>query len=191
MKFIFILTISLLGFSAHSEEITCRRPMYNQSEWSFPNCARKLSTGEWEYKKELLGKLNFGKNNLAPVCIDNDNGCYWVNRDGKMAQVLGIEGSADDFSQGLARHKKNGKIGFIDESLKIVITPKYDFAFPFEGNQTAAVCTGCKDASGPNDDHGKLVGGSWYLINKSGKVLKSCGSIEGPTALPPVNCTKN
>ena len=35
------------------------------------------------------------------------------------------------FQDGLARHVENGKMGFHDEALKVVIPARYDFAFPF------------------------------------------------------------
>jgi len=178
MKSLFLILLVVFSFSAHAEEFECHRPMYNQPEWFFKNCAKKLSSGEWKYKKELLGKLNFGKNNLAPVCIEKNVGCFWVNRQGKMVQSLESELSADDFSEGLARHVKNGKIGFMNESLEVVIPPKYDHAGAFEKDQTAIVCIGCKEEKPQKEENHwtRIVGGQWYVIDKKGKVLKECGS---------------
>lgn len=42
-----------------------------------------------------------------------------------------------DFSEGLAVVEKNGKMGYIDKTGKIVIEPKYDAAYPFIDGRAA------------------------------------------------------
>jgi hypothetical protein len=39
---------------------------------------------------------------------------------------------ADDFKEGLARVKLNGKWGFIDKTGKEIVPPKYDYAWDFQ-----------------------------------------------------------
>jgi hypothetical protein len=72
---------------------------------------------------------------------------------------------AEPFADGLARSPVGGKIGFIDRNLALVISARYDGAFPFE-HGWAAVCTDCKLAS--DGEHSSYVGGRWGCIDPHG-----------------------
>ena len=70
---------------------------------------------------------------------------------------------------GLARTGVGGKVGFIDRKLRVVIPPRYDFAFPFNGG-TAVVCNGCKETS-DGGEHKSMVGGQWSIIDRHGREI--------------------
>jgi hypothetical protein len=89
-------------------------------------------------------------------------------------QVAFFDNGPDYFSEGLARSiAKNGKVGFIDETLTTVIREEYDFATPYRKG-LALACNGCR-ADDLRNEHSTVVGGDWLVLNKFGKVLKGPG----------------
>ena len=112
----------------------------------------------------MLETINFQGQEILPIKIKNE--FYYVREDGKMMKTLIFDGKADEFSDGLARTKINGKIGFFNRNLEIVLKPLYDFAFPFH-NGVAEICMGCKE-----DEDGVLNGGKWEKINREGLVIQ-------------------
>ena len=83
------------------------------------------------------------------ISIKSHGKFYYINKSGKTMPTLTYDGKADEFSDGLARTKFNGKVGFFNKNLEMVLKPIYDFAFPFH-NGKAEICIGCqeKDANG-------------------------------------------
>ncbi len=114
--------------------------------------------------REFLQHINFHGKEIIPIKIKNR--FYYLRQDGKIMETLTFDGKADEFSDGLARTKINGKIGFFNRNLEIVLKPIYDFAFPFH-NGIAEICMGCKESS-----DGLLDGGRWEKINREGLVIQ-------------------
>lgn len=81
-----------------------------------------------------------------------------------------FDNGPDYISDGLFRIKRNGKIGFANQSGKIVIPPKYTCAFPFEDGKAkvAYTCTILKDDMG----HSTSESDGWFYIDKFGKRIK-------------------
>jgi len=117
--------------------------------------------------KSYLQTLNFKDKELISVKIKKE--FYYVLKSGKKISTLTYDGKADEFSDGLARTKVNGKIGFFNKNLEIVLKPIYDFAFPFHNNE-AEICTGCKEKE--EDGTSMLDGGTWKKINRDGLVIE-------------------
>ena len=95
-------------------------------------------------------------------------GVFYFNQSGLVRKTLMRDNGPDDFRDGLARTEWQGKIGFFDKALTVVIEPLYDFAFPFE-NGIAVVCNGCAERT--TGEHTELVGGFWGAINKKGEII--------------------
>ena len=134
-------------------------------EWNdFTPCTRTDASAHLTVPPIHVRSLKFDKYGLATVWM---NGFYYVRRDGRMARVLQFDNGADYFVEGFARTVAGGKIGFIDRKLRVVIPPRYDFAFPFNGG-TAAVCNGCKEIS-DDGEHTGMVGGQWGVIDRHGR----------------------
>jgi len=112
-----------------------------------------------------LEHINFHNKELTTIKLNNT--FYYLRKDGKMRETLEFDGKADRFSDGLARTKINGKIGFFNTNLEIELKPIYDFAFPFH-NGVAEICMGCKD--GGKD--ALLDGGRWKKISREGVLLE-------------------
>ena len=118
--------------------------------------------------KEFLQNLDFSKHDLVAKLIGDS--WYYIRKDGKAISVMrGDDGKADKFKEGLARIKINGKIGFFNKTLDIILVPIYDFAFPFH-NGVAEVCLGCQEEE--DDGHSILNGGSWKRIDRTGLILE-------------------
>ena len=103
------------------------------------------------------------------ISIFKDNSFYYIRKDGKKMQTLTYDNGADPFSDGLARTKVNGKIGFFNTNLEIILKAIYDFAFPFH-NGEAEICTGCKEKK--EGEHSMLEGGKWQKIDRNGLVIE-------------------
>ena len=116
---------------------------------------------------DYLKTLNFKDKELLALKIDGQ--FYYIHKSGKKMLTLTQEGSADKFSDGLARTKVNGKVGFFNKNLEMILAPIYDFAFPFH-NGMAEICIGCKETE--EDGENMLDGGTWKKINRSGLVIE-------------------
>ena len=114
--------------------------------------------------QKFLEQIDFKGQEVIPIKIKKQ--FYYIRQDKKIMKTLTFDGKADEFSDGLARTKVNGKIGFFNRNLEIVLKPLYDFAFPFH-NGVAEICMGCKE-----DGDGLLDGGKWEKINREGLVIQ-------------------
>ena len=152
MKYLLILSL-LLIFTA------C-----NTLSPQFPQTDTKATI---HLSKEKLKSLDFKDKEL--ISISSNNKFYYVNKEGKMMFTLTYDNKADEFSDGLARTKVHGKIGFFNRNLEIVLKPVYDFAFPFH-NGKAEICTGCKEKK--DGEQSMLEGGTWKKIDRDGLVIE-------------------
>ena len=116
---------------------------------------------------KLLKKLDFKNQDVIAIKVQNQ--FYYVRKDGKKISTLSYDGEADKFSDGLARTKRNGKVGFFNRNLDIILKPIYDFAFPFH-NGVAEICVGCKEEA--EDGTSMLNGGKWEKIDRDGLVIE-------------------
>ena len=116
---------------------------------------------------QLLKKLDFKGQDIIAIKLKEQ--FYYVRKDGKKMPTLTYDGEADKFSDGLARTKSNGKIGFFNQNLDIILKPIYDFAFPFH-NGVAEICVGCKEVI--EDGIPILKGGDWKKIDRNGLVIE-------------------
>lgn len=146
-------------------------------------CVLRDSAGELRVAPALLGTLYFEEDlDLAPllaVSLDADVGyrgpvaqrlAGWVNRDGLLRVVPSIDNGPDYVVGGLVRYVgPDGKVGFVDQRLAIVVPARFDWAEPFEGD-TARVCTGCTAA--PDGEHTAITGGTWSAIDRTGAAAR-------------------
>ena len=135
-----------------------------------PALCEVTSDGQVVVSKQSLGDLTFGPDGLATIVI-NQRDLYFVTRQGKTAPALNFDNGPDYFVDGLARTVKNGKIGFVNGNLDLVVPPVWDFAFPFE-HGVAVVCTGCAfTPAARGDEHRRVTGGKWGYIDRRGRVV--------------------
>ncbi len=117
--------------------------------------------------KEYLKTLDFKGKELIAVPIGKN--FYYIHKSGKKMLTLTYDNGADEFQDGLARTRINGKIGFFNRNLEIVLPPIYDFAFPFH-HGIAEICTGCREKS--DGEYHMLDGGIWKKIDRNGLVIE-------------------
>jgi hypothetical protein len=107
---------------------------------------------------------------FAIVGLPN-KGFIGIDRNEKILfNIFVIDNGPDYLSDGLFRIIKNGKIGYADKNGNIIISPRYDCAYPFAKGR-AAVGTGCKIKN--EDEHSLWIGGKWHVINKKGQPLSN------------------
>lgn len=112
--------------------------------------------------------INFSESNLTT--LHTDNGIFYVSKAGEVKRTFFFDNGADFFEEGLVRTIKGKKFGFMNKALDVVITPEYDFAFPFQ-NSKAIVCNGCEEKKEKDGEHTQIIGGKWGIIDKEGKVV--------------------
>jgi len=151
MKSLFTLLLSFLFLSC-SQTTPIPKQLKEQNN--------KLST-------KYMESLNFGEKELLVTTIDGE--FYYIHKNGKKMQTITYNDAPDKFSEGLARTKVNGKIGFFNRNLEITLKPLYDFAFPFH-NGIAEICTGCREKE--EDGTMMLDGGTWKKIDRSGLIIE-------------------
>lgn len=87
---------------------------------------------------------------------------------GKYA-VYQYDNGDDYFSEGLQRIvDKDGKIGFRDSIGKIVIPPRYAFAFPFNEGYAKVTDSGHSEAVDKRGEYHQWISDTWYYIDKAG-----------------------
>ncbi len=132
--------------------------------------------GKWGYR-EKGGSVaippryqmarEFSAQGIAAVV--DEQGWAWIDHTGQvLVRPLVIDNGPDYFREGVARFRRDGKVGFFDRHGKIVIKPGYEFAMPFfEGR--AAVCDGCAEVE--EGEHRAVRGGKWGYIDAGGKLV--------------------
>jgi hypothetical protein len=150
-----------------------------------PDCIQEAADGKLFIASQYVKDLKFNSAGLAPVRSEEPPfGWMYVNRKGAVV-ITGVptfDNWADDFSDGLVRTVAGGKYGFANSKGRIVITPAYDWASPFDHGY-AEVCNQCREMcampggavemqSVPGGcDHSVMVGGSWFKIDKKGRIV--------------------
>jgi len=134
---------------------------YPYLEWElFDDCA-SYKAGLLRISPEHLQRLNVGAEGLASFVTAGQY--FYVKPDGRFLPVIFYDNGADYFQEGLTRSQKNGRIEFYNKSFELVLSPDYDWVWPFHGGQ-ALVCKGCVPI--PSEDgHQALEGGLWGYIN--------------------------
>jgi hypothetical protein len=135
--------------------------------WSdFGPCTRVDAAGQRWVKAEHLRALTFDEDGIAAVWIAGMKRFHYVGRDGHMVPVVAYDNGPDAFVEGRARTQVDGRIGYIDRALRLVIPPRYDWGFPFEHGR-AVVCRGCAQES--HGEHRVMGGGMWGVVDRDGR----------------------
>jgi hypothetical protein len=93
-----------------------------------------------------------------------------INRDKEVIfDAFLFDNSPDFISDGLFRIKRNGKIGYANDSGKVIIEPKYECAYAFE-NGKAKVAYNCKTKM-DDLDHSTWESSNWFYIDKNGNKI--------------------
>lgn len=110
-----------------------------------------------------------GFNEYGICAVIDEKGWAYINLTGHVIlRPFVFDNGPDYFSEGLARFVHKNRIGFFNQSGKIVVAPFYDFARPFS-NGLAAVCNGCEKEI--IDEHYIMKGGKWGFIDKNGEIV--------------------
>lgn len=173
MKLLFIIMMVMLNLAYADDVKPCVYLHENELEPSrIEKCinlstqAKNKSDSEVIIDKNVAATASYNEDNLSKLY--SEYGLFYFTKSSKIRKVINYDNGPDYFQEGLARTSKEGKIGFFDKKLNIVIPPSFDFAFPFK-NGYALVCNGCrKEADG---EYEKLVDGFWGGINRSGDVV--------------------
>ncbi|MCI0494335.1 WG repeat-containing protein [candidate division KSB1 bacterium] len=130
----------------------------------------------WGYK-DVRGKIII-KPQFIVACdfmgdiaaVAKQDGWYFIDKSGKILSIrpFVIDNGPDYFQEGLARFKLDDKIGFLDESGRIVIAANFQYVSPFS-ESLAAFCVGCKEVDA--GEHSLVEGGKWGFINRDGDVV--------------------
>lgn len=138
---------------------------YKYPEWEvFDKCA-SYKDGTLKISKEHMNKLNYGKPGVASFFTSGQY--FYVKPDGRFLPVIFYDNGADYFQEGLTRSLQNGKIQYYNKDFELVLSPGYDWAWPFHEGK-ALVCKGCV-LTPVEDGHKALEGGLWGYINKKGE----------------------
>jgi hypothetical protein len=165
--FFILYSIASISQTEARELLTCGIPTRDGLE-RYEACAVR-NDESISLLPKYFKKIEFDKSGLAGLYVDRD--CYWVNLKGLSRKTFCFDNGPDYFIEGYARYiDKYGKFGFIDQKLKIVISPQYDFVFPFDKGR-AKFCNGCKESRLHDGERSIITGGAWGTIDKHGMKL--------------------
>lgn len=100
-----------------------------------------------------------------------DQGMVAVNRKKEVIFEAYIFDNGPDYvNEGLFRIVRNGKIGFADESGRVIIEALYSCAYPFE-NGKAKVALNCETIQ-DDLEHSSWESNEWFYIDRNGKKVK-------------------
>ena len=130
-------------------------------------CARRGPDGEIVVRAGVVP--DDGEATAVQAVIVEDD-LLFALASGRTAPALWYDNGPDYFVEGLARSPRDGKVGFVNERLELVVPREWDFAFPF-ADGVARVCTGCAVRREEGDEHSEVVGGSWGYVDREGRLL--------------------
>ncbi len=102
----------------------------------------------------------------------SDCGIFWVRADGRAIPTHPFDNGADYFCDGLTRYELDGKYGYVNRNLEVVVPPSYDFAYPFQG-QHGAVCQQCSFT--PDGEHTSVSCACCGAVDTSGRLVVALG----------------
>lgn len=132
-----------------------------------PSCARRDPDGEIVLRP---GALPVEDEAAAVRTVMVDDELLFALDSGKTAPALFYDNGPDYFEEGLARSPRDGKVGFVNERLELVVPREWDFAFPF-ANGVARVCAGCAAQREEGEEHSEVKGGLWGYVDRKGRVV--------------------
>lgn len=142
-----ISTLSYVFHGPYSEGLAKTKSQYGNT-WYYLN--KKGGTAFSVYAIEAGDCIN-GRIKIR----EGENSYFLLDKSGKKINTTSYQGLAD-ISEGLARFKKNDKIGFIDTSGKVIIAEQFSEASDFTGGSAIA-----------------KTGTDFYLIDKTGKAINN------------------
>lgn len=111
--------------------------------------------------------MEFSEQGIAAVVINSE--WWYINQKGeKLIKPMVVENGPDYFSEGLARFVENDKIGFFDETGKIVIPAQFEYVNPFNSGLAAINVGGYYEQV---DEYKLRKGGKWGYINTLGDIV--------------------
>ncbi|MCE5309912.1 MAG: WG repeat-containing protein [Acidobacteriales bacterium] len=109
----------------------------------------------------------FSPEGLAAVV--DDGGWAYIDTAGRtVIRPLVVDNGPDYFREGVARFRRDGKVGFFNTRGTVVIKPAYAYAMPFSEG-LAAVCDGCIEML--EGEHRAVKGGKWGFIDRRGVLV--------------------
>ncbi|MFH1298093.1 MAG: WG repeat-containing protein [Bacteroidota bacterium] len=90
------------------------------------------------------------------------------NKGNFLFEVFPYDNGPDYPSEGLIRIRENGKIGYADLHGNIVISPSFEFAYPFRGGVALICAEGALEEEG---EHSVWKESKWGAIDKTGRII--------------------
>ncbi|MGE3744300.1 MAG: WG repeat-containing protein [Sphingomonadaceae bacterium] len=139
------------------------------------DCARRNPDGSYAIVPDTLGQLDFDRWGLASLAIRGEGYAY-VRHDGRALVVPTFDNAPDEFIGGLVRVRIDGKIGYANHHLKLVIPAIHDGAHRFAKDGRAWACTGCETVS--DGEHSFYRGGTAVCLDRRGRQRSAaeCGN---------------
>ena len=108
-----------------------------EPERTFKQCAATGPDGRPRLKRSYLARLRYDRDGLAAVLLMSGTDTrksqwFYVRRGVIPMPVESMDNGPDYFKDGLARSRVDGKIGYIDRKLNLVVPATYDGAYPFK-----------------------------------------------------------
>lgn len=111
------------------------------------------------------------KSKPAKLTMPQTTNGKWVIKNSQrktLYEVFIYDNGPDYAAEGLMRVVKNGKIGYANaKTYRLVITPQFDCAFPFE-NGKAKVSNKCQTVK--EGEHSVWTSENWQFVDKKGKL---------------------
>lgn len=103
------------------------------------------------------------------AAVADTNGWAYIDREGRvLVRSHVVDNGPDPFREDRARFVRNGKLGFIDRSARVVIDADYAYAEPFERGH-ALICADCEAVS--DGEHTTMAGKKWGAIDMEGRIV--------------------
>jgi hypothetical protein len=158
-----ILCITCSSLSAQNNDYLLLKYKNNSDSCGYVNINGEVIIPFGKYPFSFTDTIK----TFAVVYADG-KGFIGIDRHEKVLfKVYEFDNGPDYPSEGTFRIKENEKVGFADESGKILIEPSYDDALPYSDG-LAAVCSGCTFKS--EGEHKIRVGGKWGFIDKKNRM---------------------
>ncbi|AWH18302.1 hypothetical protein C1922_13845 [Stenotrophomonas sp. ZAC14D2_NAIMI4_7] len=163
--------LALLGVlastGAQAQPPACQLLTESEGLVPLPGCT--VAEGQPQLDATALAALPYDAQGLAVVHAGGS--FHYVERTGRSLAVITWDNGPDTLQEGLLRGRVGERIGYFDVTLRQVIEPTFDFAWPFHDG-VAEVCNGCQRGTPDADGHTPMEGGDWFRIDRRGRRVR-------------------
>ncbi len=158
----------VLSFSSNADESCFYPDKTDNGTFSHSDECGSIEGDRIKLGKIILDNIYYDEKGLACILFSAKD-AFYIHKNATSQRVYFYDNGCDYFEENLARGIVNGKMVFINQRLKVVLSPEFELLAHFDYGH-AVVCNGPFQEE-KHGEHTLLKGGECGLINKQGTIV--------------------